>query len=287
MKKSTKKSTVALPKKALKVGIVQLNNNENLQNNLEIIKASIVKVAKLGAKVVCFPENSLFLRIDKTKKIEVATDLKEKYWQELAGLANELQVHILLGSVALKQKSKRKFLNSTVYIQPGKSAKSVYSKIHLFDVDVDGAPVSRESEYFDHGNSGQIIDIEGWRWGLSICYDLRFPELYRSYMKKAVHVMFVPSAFLVPTGKAHWHVLLRARAIENQAYVVAPAQSGEHQSVNGHTRYTYGHSLVVAPWGEVLMDLEKSGYDCAVIELTTDRLLWVQGQIPARSHIRL
>ena len=161
------------------------------------------------------------------------------------------------------------------------------TKPYLFDVDVVGAPQARESAAFSYGAKAQVITLNGWKIGLSICYDLRFSELYSKYAQKNVDVILVPSAFLVPTGKAHWHSLLRARAIESQAFIVAAAQSGDHQNANAQHRYTYGHSLVVDPWGVVLKDLETPGADLAVVELDSAQLKKVREQIPMAKHRRL
>src|SRR5690606_14018795 len=143
--------------------------------------------------------------------------------------------------------------NATLYWPPGQPAKVVYSKIHLSDVEVDGAPPVRESDHFWPGEKAETWQILVWRFGLSICFDFRFAELYAHYAG-VLDAILIPSAFLVPTGEAHWNVLIRARVIENQAFVIAPAQTGAHRSETGAVRKTYGHSMVVDPWGRVLLD---------------------------------
>jgi predicted amidohydrolase len=180
-----------------------------------------------------------------------------------------------------------KFSNSTVFLNPNVDPHVVYSKIHLFDVDVEGAPPVRESDHFVNGSGPALIDFRGWKLGLSICYDLRFPELYLNYAQKA-DLILVPSAFLVPTGEAHWHVLLRARAIESQCYVAAPAQSGEHVSHldSGQVRKTYGHSLIVDPWGRALEEM-ASGLDIRTVELSRTPIEKARRQIPMKAHRRL
>lgn len=281
-----------LPKNELKVGIGQMNSNEDVSANVAYIIKTVKAFAKQKVDLACFPENALFLRTDKSQKMSVSFDLKEDFWRELENLAREFKTHIFIGSIPFRdekstEKSAEKFSNSTVHIAPEGKAQVVYNKIHLFDVDVEGAPPSRESDDFVHGGQPKIIEINGWRIGLSICYDLRFSELYNYYAKENVHLLLVPSAFLVPTGQAHWHVLLRARAIENQAFVVAAAQSGEHKSSRGPSRYTFGHSLVVDPWGEILMDLEKPGEAAETVKLDPARLEKVRKQIPMKNHRRL
>ncbi|NJM10425.1 MAG: hypothetical protein HC883_06135 [Bdellovibrionaceae bacterium] len=174
--------------------------------------------------------------------------------------------------------------NSTILFEAGKGPRVVYTKVHLFDVDVEGAPPVRESELFVNGDHPAILDFHGWKIGLSICYDLRFAELYLNYAQ-AVDLILVPSAFLVPTGEAHWHTLLRARAIEAQAYVAAPAQGGEHGS-GDQFRSTYGHSLVVDPWGRVVVDM-KLETGLQTVELVREAIEKVRRQIPMKSHRRL
>jgi predicted amidohydrolase len=151
----------------------------------------------------------------------------------------------------------------------------------LFDIQLAGQEAIRESDEFNHGDGPSILDIKGWKWGLSICYDLRFSELYSKYAHQAVDIISVPAAFLVPTGEAHWHTLLRARAIESQAFVVASAQSGSHKGI----RETYGHSLIVNPWGAILLDMTTVGV--SVMELKKSDIKRVREQIPMSSHRRL
>ncbi|MEO0337565.1 MAG: nitrilase-related carbon-nitrogen hydrolase [Pseudomonadota bacterium] len=162
-----------------------------------------------------------------------------------------------------------------------------YSKIHLFDVDVEGQKPIRESDDFVAGTAPKIIEIEGWRIGLSICYDIRFSELYLHYVKSGVDLIAIPAAFLPPTGEAHWEVLQRARAIEAQCFVVSSAQSGEHQSVrSGAKRVSYGHGLAVDPWGRVLLNM---GTEVGAEQMVLSRSLLsrVRGQIPMGSHRKL
>jgi predicted amidohydrolase len=274
------------PKAPLKVAIVQLTSTDNLEKNVELISAQLRTLQGQKLDLIVLPENALYLRLDKSKPLTVLLNLREKFWADWQKFCAAEKVHLLIGSVPYKG-SGRKPTNAMVLLAPGKKPKVVYEKIHLFDVDVKGAPPSRESEHFRHGNKPAILKIRDWKLGLSICYDVRFSELYRRYAKAGVHVLVVPAAFLVPTGRAHWHVLLRARAIESQAYVLAPAQSGGHRSDTGHTRDTYGHSLVVEPWGEVLCDLGDAGTAVEVVELSPDHLARVYAQIPQAGHRRL
>jgi nitrilase len=190
---------------------------------------------------------------------------------------------MMIGSIPFDGGAKP--FNATVFLRPGQKPEVVYRKIHLFDVDVPGAPAVRESETFSFGPEVAIVEWRGWKIGLSICYDVRFAELYRHYGRKHVDLILIPSAFLVPTGQAHWDILVRSRAIENQCFVVAAAQSGEHVSASGEKRHTYGHSMVVGPWGEKeveLMDDQTWG----IARLEKSALEKTRARIPMDDHRR-
>ena len=198
-------------------------------------------------------------------------------------LAKELNVWLLIGSLAIKV-SDTKTANRSFLFAPDGNIMARYSKIHLFDVALASGEVYRESNTVAGGDEAVVADTAFGPIGLSICYDLRFPQLYRRLAQKGAFLFTVPSAFTVPTGEAHWHVLLRARAIENGAFVIAPAQGGTH--ANG--RKTYGHSLIVAPWGEVLAE---AGTEPGVIMADIDPALVGAGpgqssQSPARPVVR-
>ena len=279
------KKKLEVPSSMLKVGVVQMNSGEDVEANVAAAIGSLSQLKSESCDLVCFPENALFLRIDKKNKAPIFFNLKEKFWSAFTELSLEMNCHILLGSVPTLI-GKKKY-NSTVLVSPRKKPKIMYNKIHLFDVDVEGAPPSRESDVFNSGREPQILKIKNWNIGLSICYDVRFAELYSRYAKKNAHLLLVPSAFLVPTGEAHWHVLLRARAIESQCFLVAAAQSGGHTNSQGQRRDTFGHSLAVAPWGEVMLDLGSKGHSVGVIELDPSLLLKVRSQIPMAHHRKL
>ncbi len=290
------------PRAPLRVGIVQMQSTEDVESNIEAALSAIERVAKKGCDLISLPENALFLRINRAADKPMQFDLKESFWQRFSELSKKYKTHVLVGSVPYKSAARdgsdggtakssaepsAKPTNSTIWIKPDGSLLATYDKIHLFDVDVVGAPPVRESDTFSHGRDPKIIEINGWRIGLSICYDLRFSELFRQYALAEVDLILVPAAFLVPTGEAHWHLLLRARAIEGQCYAIAAAQAGEHKSQTGHSRRTFGHSLAVAPWGEVLFELKENGPAEGVVELTPDRISKVRSQIPMKNHRRI
>ena len=176
--------------------------------------------------------------------------------------------------------------NTTVLLTPAGELVEAYEKIHLFDIELEGKKPIRESDYYAFGKQPSVVEYRGWKIGLSICYDLRFSELYRLYAEEKADVLMIPAAFLVETGKAHWEVLMRARAIECEAYVIAAAQCGKHVSPAGKERFSYGHSLVTAPWGEIRV---KAGNEEAVLKtiLKKSEIEKMRRQIPMADHRRL
>lgn len=263
-----------------RLGVVQMTSTDHVRTNLDIVLARYQEAVKAGADLVVFPENSLFHRIGQGE-IE-ALDLSGEEHRILAEASNKMAVPFLLTTPVRMGAAKPN--NATILYQDGLGA-VVYSKVHLFDVDVDGAPSIRESDHFEAGDKSEVIEIGGWTFGLSICYDLRFSELYLNYSQQ-VDVILIPAAFLVPTGEAHWQVLLRARAIESQCFVAAPAQGGVHRGEGPETRSTYGHSMVVDPWGRVLYE-NQAGSGMHVVELHRELIDQVRKQIPMKGHRRL
>jgi len=255
------------------------NPAENQKNILELLKKVPVET-----QIVFLPENSLYMRLG-DKSLPCHFQNTDAIYEPFREWSAQKKCHILFGGNPVASSLGVK--NATVWVQPSGQIEDVYSKIHLFDVDVEGHKPVRESDQFIHGATPKVIEINGWKLGLSICYDLRFAELYQIYAKQEVDIIVIPAAFLVSTGSAHWHVLLRARAIESQAFVVAAAQSGTHLGAQGQTRETYGHSLVIDPWGRVLIDIEKQGWQIANATLDRSVLRQVRAQIPMSQHRRL
>ncbi|MGE0528217.1 MAG: carbon-nitrogen hydrolase family protein [Bdellovibrionales bacterium] len=268
---------------AFRLAVAQITSTDKVDDNLRIVESLFSSASERGADLTVFPENTLYFRLQTGEPLK-AVKLQGPEIRQLENVVRFRGTHLMLTTAVVHEDSGR-VRNSTLWLAPGENAREVYSKIHLFDVDVEGAPAVRESEHFLGGETPAEVVIEGWKFGLSICYDLRFAELYGRYAQN-VDVILVPSAFLVPTGAAHWHVLLRARAIENQCYVAAPAQSGEHLSGTGAIRKTYGHSLVVDPWGTVQTELTKSP-EVTLIELSREPIERARRQIPMASHRRL
>lgn len=271
-------------KKTLKVALVQMTSVDSVQANIDQIQQALTQVTE-NVDLVCLPENSLFFRIRKEDSLQ-SVDLKEAFWSELQAWCAKSDAVIHVGGTPYFEGGHT--FNASLWVTKN-GVKAVYKKIHLFDVEVKGQSSLKESDYFKEGYQVKTKTLRSWHIGLSICYDLRFAELYNLYAQESVDLILVPSAFLQTTGKAHWHTLLKARAIESQAYVIAAAQSGQHTSTKDQSvRSTYGHSLVVDPWGEVLCDLnDQAGPKVQIVELDKARIQEVRQQIPMASHRRL
>jgi predicted amidohydrolase len=245
----------------LVVGAVQMTSTEDVEANLERARELVRHAATTGALLVGLPENFAYLGNDRDHRLAIAETLPEPGTgahddggpRPILGAMQELAratgTWLLLGGFPERGPA-NKIRNSAVLLDPTGAVVSVYRKMHLFDVDVPGGRRFRESEAIEPGEAPVVAQTPWGGLGLSICYDLRFPELYRALAAGGARIVTVPSAFTVETGKDHWHVLLRARAIENQVFLLAPAQFGVH----GPNRRSYGHALVIDPWGVVLAE---------------------------------
>jgi deaminated glutathione amidase len=233
-----------------RAGLVQLRSGRSVAPNLDKAEGLIRHAAKGGALYVQTPENTSLMELKPELVVEAAeTEGKSVPLARLKALARELGIWLHIGSLAVKL-DKTRVANRSYVIDPEGRIAARYDKLHMFDVDLAGGESYRESQYFKPGEKAVLADLPFGRLGLSICYDLRFPALYRALASAGAELIAVPSAFTRQTGEAHWRVLIRARAIETGAFVLAATQGGLHE--NG--RSTYGHSLVVSPWGEVLAE---------------------------------
>lgn len=266
---------------AFKAACVQLRSSDDIAENVRITSELVREAKGRGAQFVATPENTTLMAPDGGAKLAQSYDeAHDPALPAFAALAEELGIWLLIGSLAIKV-SDSKTANRSFLIDPRGRVAARYSKIHLFDVDLPSGETYRESNTVAGGGRAVLAETPWGRIGLSICYDLRFPQLYRALAKAGAIMLAVPSAFTETTGKAHWHTLLRARAIENGAFVIAPAQGGTH--ANG--RKTYGHSLIVAPWGEVLAE---AGSEPGVIVAEIDPALAAdaRSRIPNLQHDR-
>ena len=235
-----------------RVSCIQLCSSDCIKNNLERTEKLIKKAVNQKANLIITPEVSSKFSLNKKKLLEVATTMKnDSYLLGIKKLAKKYKKWILIGSLIIKDK--KKLLNRSVLINNKGIIKTFYDKIHMYDAKLSKYEKYFESKTFKAGKNIKVVKLPWGKLGLSICYDLRFPNMYRKMSKKGAIFLSIPSAFTETTGKRHWHTLLKARAIENFSYVFAPGQAGKH--CNG--RKTYGHSMIVSPDGKILKELGK------------------------------
>jgi predicted amidohydrolase len=250
------------------VAAIQMTSSHDVAENLASAAALLREAKDAGALVACLPENFSFIGLKDADKLQVAeADGNGPVQAFLSDTARRLKMWILGGTIVIRTKDASRVANSSLLIDADGERVARYDKIHLFDVTIPGRNEQyRESNHVLRGRNPVIADTPVGKLGLSVCYDMRFPELYRELVSQGAEWLAMPAAFTVPTGQAHWETLLRARAIENLCYVVAPAQSGVHTS----GRETYGDSLIVDYWGQVLSRLAKgTGVITADIDLAS------------------
>lgn len=267
-----------------KIAAIQMASSPNVGANLIEAGRLIEIAAKQGAQLIVLPENFAHMGHEETDKLKVAETFGSGPIQEfLSNKAAKHKVWILGGAIPIKSNNPAKIRAVSLLFNDKGEQISRYDKIHLFDVQIqENGEKYTESETIEAGSEITVTNTPVGNLGIAICYDLRFPELFRDLLTQGMEVLAIPSAFTAITGKAHWDILVRARAIENQCYVVAAAQGGYH--ING--RETYGHSMIVDPWGQVLDILPQgSGVVCAEIDL--ERLASIRRSFPAIEHARL
>ena len=236
----------------MKVALIQFTAGDDPQTNLAVVRTMIRDAAQAGARFILTPEVSNIISTSRRHQNKVLhAEQDDPFLARQREEARALGVWLLIGSLAIKAGDEDgRFANRSFLISPDGSVVARYDKIHMFDVQIDETETYRESAAYRPGTKAVVADTEFAKIGMTICYDMRFPHLYRRLAKAGATIITVPAAFSPVTGKAHWESLLRARAIENGVFILAPAQCGQ----NGPARATHGHSLVVSPWGEVLAD---------------------------------
>lgn len=264
----------------MKAACIQLCSGINIDANIDAASKLIRQAAMQGAEFIATPEMTHLLQRSSRQLFEaIAFEDEDRGVKRFGGLAKELGVTLLIGSLAIRS-GDRRAVNRSYLFGPDGSILAKYDKIHLFDVTVSETETWKESRIYDGGDKAVLVQTGLAKVGLSICYDLRFPCLYRAYGQNGAEIITVPAAFTRPTGQAHWDTLLRARAIETGAYVIAPAQGGEHED----GRATWGRSMIVDPWGEIIacLDHDRPGIICADIDL--EKVGNVRGRVPAWQH---
>jgi predicted amidohydrolase len=263
---------------------IQFTAGRDPGDNIPVVIGLVRRACAAGADFVLTPEVTNFIEPHGNARREKARfESEDPMLEALRDVAAKLGIWLLAGSlaVAVEAEGETRLANRSFLIDAAGEIIARYDKIHMFDVDLAGGESYRESRAYRPGEHTVVAETPWGRLGMSVCYDLRFPYLYRALAKAGAEFLAVPSVFTVPTGRAHWHVLLRARAIENGSFVIAPAQCGEH----AEGRRSYGHSLIVDPWGEVLADgAEEPGFVSARIDPT--RIAAARSMVPSLEHDR-
>jgi predicted amidohydrolase len=267
----------------MKIALFQAQTGIDPQENEAGLVARVHEAAAGGAAILFTPEMSGLLDRDRSRAVRhLHLQSDDPVLAAVRAAAAEAGIWVHLGSLALLAPDGDKLLNRGFVIDDRGAIRASYDKIHLFDVDLPTGESWRESAAYERGERAVVVDTPAGALGLSICYDLRFAGLYAALSNEGATVLAIPAAFTVPTGEAHWHVLMRARAIEAGAFVVAAAQVGQHQD----GRKTYGHSLVVDPWGKVLLDMGGEGPGLGFAELDPGAVDEVRRRLPAIWHRR-
>jgi predicted amidohydrolase len=264
-----------------RAALVQLRASREIAPNLDQAEALIRQSTQGGADYVQTPENTALMELEPERVLAlVRTEAESEALARLRALAAELGIWLHVGSLGIKIDEER-VANRSFVIDPNGEIAARYDKLHMFDVDLAGGESYRESEYYGPGAKAVVVDLPFGRLGISICYDLRFPSLYRALAIAGANLIAIPAAFTKQTGQAHWHVLVRARAIETGAFVLAATQGGLHE--NG--RETFGHSMIVSPWGEILAEAgEHPGVVFADIDVSASEA--ARARIPSLKHGR-
>lgn len=264
-----------------KAALVQMRSGRDVARNIADATAMVREAAAAGATYVQTPEVTNLFEPDKERlKAIVKTEAEDDTVKAFSALARDLGIHLHAGSLAVRADA-QKLANRSLLFGPDGQIVARYDKVHLFDIDLPSGESHRESATFSPGEHAVVAKLPFAKLGLAICYDVRFPALFNALAKAGAEVISVPAAFTVPTGQAHWHVLLRARAIETGSFILAAAQGGTHDS----GRATFGHSIAISPWGDVLAE---AGTDPGVVlvEIDPAASAAARARIPALVHAR-
>ena len=266
----------------MRIALHQMTSCIDPIRNASDMQDAIAKAADNGAVMYFAPEMALLVDRDRARARKYMADESHSMaLQSLIAAAARHRIWVHIGSMPILDDGAEKLANRSIIISPDGAIAARYDKMHLFDVDLASGETWRESSAYVGGEQPVVVQTPLGQMGLAICYDMRFPDLFSAYAKSGVDVLTLPSAFTVPTGEAHWHTLLRARAIESAAFVIAAAQCGVHED----GRQTYGHSLVVDPWGSILLDMGDLPA-LACVDLDLDAIKRVRQQIPVHANRR-
>jgi len=258
----------------MRAACIQMCSTADVQANLEQAENLIRAAHDMGAQFITTPENTSVIENSKRSLFELITDEENsKAVAFFSRLARDLQIELLIGGMP-------KAANRSFLFGKDGALRARYDKMHMFDVQINEEETWLESATYQAGLKPTLVDIGDFKLGMTICYDLRFADLYKYYAMNGANVISVPSAFTRPTGKAHWKSLLKARAIETSSYILAPAQGGEHNK----TRATWGHSLIISPWGKVVASMAHDQPGFCVADLSMAEVEKTRNQIPAWNH---
>jgi deaminated glutathione amidase len=267
---------------------LQFTAGPDPEPNLRVVSDLIRQARDAGADFIMTPEASNFIESGRRRREKARREAEDPFLAGIGAVAQETQAWLLIGSLVIDpagepgaDPGETRLANRSFLIDARGAIVARYDKIHMFDIDLPGGESYRESNAYRPGDGTVVVETPWGRLGMSVCYDLRFPQLYRALAQAGADFLTVPSVFTVPTGSAHWHVLLRARAIENGCFVFAPAQWGEHTA----GRRSYGHSLIVDPWGEVLADA-GDGVGIISARVEAARIAEVRRMVPSLQHDR-
>jgi deaminated glutathione amidase len=272
---------------AFTAACVQFTAGPDPEPNLKTVAGLVRQARDAGAEFVATPEVSNFIESGKRRRDKARREADDPFLAGMRDLARETGAWLLLGSLVIDPagepgaEGEERLANRSFLIDPAGAIVARYDKIHMFDIDLPGGESYRESKAYRPGGRTVVAETPWGRLGMSVCYDVRFPHLYRALAQAGADFLAVPSVFTVPTGTAHWHVLLRARAIENGCFVLAPAAWGEHAG----GRRSYGHSLIVDPWGKVLAD-GGEGTGIVTARIDPARISEARGMVPSLRHDR-
>ncbi|MDB5473953.1 MAG: carbon-nitrogen hydrolase family protein [Devosia sp.] len=266
----------------MKIAALQMRSGLDPDANITALEPMLADAAAQGAAYVLTPEVTVLFPENRDHLASVAAPFENHPQLRRVGeLARSYGIHVHIGSLAVPLADGR-FANRSVLFGPDGAIIATYDKIHLFDATIAGLDAYRESATYAGGERAVTAPLGEFTLGMSICYDMRFPRLYNALANAGASLIAVPAAFTVPTGQAHWHVLLRARAIETGSYVIAAAQGGQHE--NG--RATYGHSIIIDPWGRILGELDHDAPGVLVADIAADQVRDARGRIPALANAR-
>ena len=265
-----------------RVGLVQMCTGRSVEKNLADASGLIREAARQGAQYVQTPEITTLMETERERLFAtVRPEEGNPAISHFCGLARELGIWLHMGSMAILL-GNGKIANRSFLIAPSGRIEARFDKIHMFDVQLAGGESYRESKNYQAGETVVLAELPWGTLGLTVCYDLRFPHVYRALAKAGAEFLAIPSSFTRQTGAAHWHVLMRARAIENGCFVFAAAQAGKHEV----GRETYGHSLIVSPWGEILAEADGDNPGVIVTDIEVSQVQEARGRVPSLQHDR-